>query len=147
MPRGRRKKFKLHLNIRTDTIRSVVAMLFVLLALISLISFFVPEYSFNAQVLKVQKELLGASAILFPVILGLIGFVFIDKMQPRFKEIRTLISLVVLTLSLAGLFHVFNKPEDFYTIAKNGDGGGLIGYKIAILLVTAVSIYGAVPVL
>lgn len=147
MPRGRKRKFKLHLNVKGDTIRSVVAMLFVLLAFISLISFFLPEYSFNAQVLKIQREILGSTAIIFPVILGLIGFLFIDKMQPRFKEIRTLSGLVVLTLCLAGLFHVFQKPEDFFTLAKQGEGGGLVGYKMATLLISAVSIYGAVAVL
>lgn len=147
MPRGRKRKFKLHLNIRHDTIRSVVAMLFVLLALISLISFFVPNYSFNAQVLKIEKEVLGKVAILLPFILGLIGFLFIDKMQPKFKEIRILSGLIVSTLCLSGLFHVFYDREDFYEIAKEGGGGGLIGYKVSSILVDSMSVYGAVSVL
>lgn len=122
-------------------------MLFVLLALISLISFFFPEYTFNAQILKIQKEILGSVAILFPFILSMVGFLFIDKMQPRFKEIRILSGLLVLTLCLAGIFHVFHDQENYYQIAKNGQGGGLVGYKVSSLLVGAVSIYGAVSVL
>ncbi len=122
-------------------------MLFVLLALVSLISFFVPGYSFNEQVLKIQKELLGNVAVLTPVILGMFGFLFIDRMQSKFKEVRIFAALIILTLCLCGLFHVFNNPEDFYKIAKNGQGGGLIGYKVASVLVGAMSIYGAVAVL
>lgn len=122
-------------------------MLFVLLALVSLISFFVPDYSFNEQVLKIQREILGTVAILTPVILGMVGFLFIDRMQPKFKEVRILSALIILTLCLSGLFHVFNDPEDFYKIAKNGEGGGLIGYKVASILVSSMSVYGAVSVL
>jgi S-DNA-T family DNA segregation ATPase FtsK/SpoIIIE len=147
MPRGRKRKFRLHLNIENDTVRSIVAMLFVLLALISLISFFVPNYPFNAQVLKIQKEILGSSAFLIPFILGMFGFLFIDRMQPKFKEIRILSGLLFLTLSLSGLFHVFKNPEDFYQIAKSGEGGGLVGYKVSSLLINSVSIYGAIAIL
>jgi S-DNA-T family DNA segregation ATPase FtsK/SpoIIIE len=147
MPRGRRRKFRLHLNIRGDTIRSVVAMLLILSALISLISFFVPNYPFNEQVLKIQKEILGTVAIFVPVILGMVGFLFIDKMQPKLKEVRILSALIILTLCLSGLFHVFNKLEDYYKIAKNGEGGGLVGYKVASVLVGSMSVYGAVSVL
>lgn len=122
-------------------------MLFVLSAIVGLISFLFPNYTFNAQILKIQHHILGSTAFLIPVILSMIGFLFIDKMTSRFKEIRILLGVLFFTLCLAGLFHVFHNPDDYFEIAQNGSGGGIVGFKISSLLVDSISIYGAVAVL
>ncbi len=137
MPRGRKRKFKLHFNLRTDVTRTVVALVFVLLAAISLVSFIFPHYSINAQVLKIITVYFGSAAFLVPVILGMTGFVFIDRLKSKFKELRVLGGMTVLTLSLAG----------FLSSISGDKLGGRVGDKISSFLADGVSIYGAFAVL
>ena len=147
MPRGRRRKFKLHFNIRTDTLRSVLAVLFVLVAVVCLVSFFAPDYTINAKILKILHSLFGSAAILTPFLLGMMGFVFVDKMQSRFKELRILSGLALFAIGLSGFFHVFVSEKDAYKIARLGEGGGIVGYKVLSILSDNISVYGAVAVL
>jgi len=143
MPRGRKRKFKLHFNIRTDTIRTVIALLLVLSAILMFIAILAPNYPVNEKIYSWLRRILGSVAITLPFILGLTGFLFIDKMQPRFKEIRILLSLVVFTLSLAGVFHLFINEQDPYKIARNGGGGGIIGYHLSSFLKDSTGAVGA----
>lgn len=137
MPRGRKRKFRLHFNLRTDVARSVVALVFVLLAIIGVISFFLPQYTFNAQVIKILNTYFGFTAILVPIVLGMIGFIFIDKLQSKFKELRILGGMMLLTLSLTGLLSSIG----------GSNLGGKVGGKISTILSNGVSIYGAVAIL
>jgi len=107
------------------------------------IAILAPNYPVNEKIYSWLRRILGSVAITLPFILGLTGFLFIDKMQPRFKEIRILLSLVVFTLSLAGVFHLFINEQDPYKIARNGGGGGIIGYHLSSFLKDSTGAVGA----
>ena len=142
MPRGRRRKFKIKFNVRPDTARSIIALILILLAIISLLSFLAKDYSVNAKVNSFIRRFLGAGSIVLPFLFAATGILFIDKLKLKFKEIRIMIGLLISMFSISGLFHLFVK-ENAYEIAKEGKGGGLIGYKVASILTANVSKYGA----
>ncbi|GIW69483.1 MAG: hypothetical protein KatS3mg101_0230 [Patescibacteria group bacterium] len=147
MPRGRRRKFRIHFNVRPETIRSVLALLLVSLGLLSLIAFFTPSYSFNSKVVGFLTRLFGKPSILVPFLLVIAGLLFIQRLQLKIKEPRIAIGLILALLSLSGLFHLFIESDEALGAAEKGLGGGFVGYKISNVLISSVSIYGAVVVL
>jgi len=146
MPRGRRRKFKIRFKVRPDTARSIIALILILLAFISLLSFFTTNYSVNAKINSFIKKFLGAGGIILPFIFGSAGILFIDKLKLKFKEIRIIIGLLISMFSVSGLFHLFVK-ENPYEAAVEGRGGGLLGYKTASILINNLSKFGAFAVL
>ena len=147
MPRGRRRKFKLRLKVRPDTVRSIIALVFILFSLISFISFFASSYYVNSKILNFLQLLFGNSAIIIPFLLASIGVLFIDKLNIKYKEARIVISLSLALVSLSGLLHIFISEEKAVEIAKSGGGGGLFGYKFSSILSENISKFGAVVTL
>lgn len=143
MPRGRKKKFKLDLNVKPETIRSIIALVLLLFAVIGLISFFAPDYSVNAKVQRLMKTNFGYTSILLPFLAGIAGLLLIPSIKAKIKEPRIVIGLILFLLGMSGLLHVFVSAPDAYKVAMSGAWGGLVGYKISSFLSGAVSIYGA----
>lgn len=147
MPRGRKKKFKISPPIKADTAKSLLAITLVLLSIISLISFFVPDYSLNQKIQEVLRGVFGYPSFIVPFILFIFGLMLISSIKIRIKEPRFLIGLLILLFVFAGLFHIVVPAGDRADFADEGRGGGLVGYKIASVLVDNVSIYGGFAVL
>ena len=139
MPRGRRRKFKFRVKIRPDTVRSIIALVFLTLSVISLVSFFASSYYVNSKVLGFLQKIFGNAAIIFPFLLASVGVLFIDKLKIKFKEGRIILSLSLMLFSLSSLFHIFISKEKAYEVAIKGEGGGLFGYKVASILLGSVS--------
>ncbi len=147
MPRGRKKKFKVNFSLKPETTRTLLALGLILFALLSLLSFFVPNYALNAQVQHLLKGYFGGAAIFLPFLIGIFGLLFIPSLKMKIKEPRVVAGLTMLLLGLASLLHVFTPASSAYTLAEKGMGGGMVGYSISSMLTGAISIYGAVIVL
>ncbi len=143
MSRGRRRKFKVRLNVKPSTVRSIISLVFLSLAVISLISFFAPSYTINFKIQHFLRLYFGRPSIIIPLILGSFGIIFFDKIDQKFKEARVFIGLFLLLFSLSGVFHIFISKETAYDIARDGRGGGLFGYKISSILSSGISTFGA----
>lgn len=145
--RGRRKKFKLRFNIRTDTIRSVFAVGLILFSGISLISLFFTNYSINAKVQEVLRLGFGYTHILLIPILFIAGLWLSNTVKWKIVELRIVIGLFILLVSVSSLVHSFYSGDEAYKMARAGVGGGLIGYKISQVLSDMISVWGSVLVL
>lgn len=143
MPRGRRKKFKIRFNVRPDTTRSIISILFLSVSLVTLISFFAPSYAVNSKIQHFLRLYFGRPSIIVPIILGSLGLIFFDRLDKKYKEARVFIGLFLLLFSLSGFFHVFVSLDDAYQVALEGRNGGLVGYKISSLLSSAIGRFGA----
>jgi len=146
MPRrGRKKKFKLNLklDVNPDVIKSVMAISFILAGALSLLSFIAPDYSINEKIQHGLRLYLGYASILLPFISILLGILLVDTIKFKFAQLRVLLGLVGLLGTLSGLFHIFYLDNDAYAHARDGLGGGLIGYKLSQTLADMLSIYGA----
>lgn len=147
MSSARRRKFKLRFNVKPDTMRSIISLVFLALCLVSLISFFAPSYSINEKIQHFLKLYFGRPATLIPFIFGSFGLLFFDHVDEKYKEARVFIGLFLLLFSLVGIFHVFVSDERAYNLAMDGKGGGLVGYKISSALSSGISTFGAVTLL
>jgi len=147
MPRGRKKKFKLDLNLKSDTIRSVFALLFILMSLLSLISFFARDYAINAKVNGFLMGLFGYPSIIFALLLGILGLLLIPSLNLRIKQPRIIAGLAMFLFTLSAFIHLFVGSESSRELAEEGKGGGMVGHFISSFLINTVSIYGAVVIL
>ncbi len=147
MPRGRKKKLKLKMDIKGDAVRSVFVVILVAGWLLSFVSFFAPDYSVNARILEFWHKWFGTTAIFAPFLLLLCGVFLIEKLHTRFKEPRILFGLFLLYTTFLGLSHVFMPADRAFDIALDGEGGGVMGFYISSSLIGALSKYGAIAVL
>jgi S-DNA-T family DNA segregation ATPase FtsK/SpoIIIE len=146
MPRGRKKKFRLDFNIKTETIRSILALLLVLLAILSFISFFAPDYSLNSRIQGVLRGLFGFPSILMVFILAISGLLLIQSLELRIKEPRILFGVTLMMVSLSTLMHSFVADDKAEEFAKAGKAGGAVGHLVSNFLVDSISIWGSVAV-
>lgn len=147
MPRGRKRKFKLHFNIAPDAARSVLAVGLLVLAGISLISFFAPDYALNSKIQHILRVGFGYSSTIFPFVVGVLGLLLMRSIKWKMKEPRVFLGLLMLLLTSSAFLHIFYASEIALENALKGLGGGMIGYKIARLLINSLSFYGGVIVL
>ncbi len=147
MPRGRKKKFKLNLDLKAEAVKSVLVVVLFLSWLISFVSFFATDYSLNEKILSFWKNLFGNTAIFAPFLLLIAALFLIEKFQNRFKEPRIILGIGMLFVAILGIAHVFIPEERAYDIARDGEGGGLLGFYIASSLISSVSKYGAIAIL
>ncbi len=145
--RGRKKKFKIDFNISPETVRSVVAVLLLLLAFVSLISFIAPNYALNEKIQLVFRKSFGMGSLLLPLIIAAFGLFFIESIKIKLKELRVVLGLLLFLLTLSGFLHVFIPAEEAKIQAIAGFGGGFVGYIISTSLKNLVSIYGAIATL
>lgn len=143
MSRGRKRKFKVKFNVKPDTTRSIISLVFLSLAIVSLVSFFAPDYDFNAEIQHVLRLAFGKASIIIPILLAGVGILFVDKVNIKFKEIRVLLGIFLSLVSLSGLFHLFVDGKDSLDIARSGGGGGMFGYKLSGVLSAGLSNVGA----
>ncbi len=145
--RGRKKKFKVNFNVSPSTLRSVLAIVLLLLSVLIVISFLVPDYFINQKIQLVTRKLFGYSAWIIPFIAAITGLIFIDALKHRIKELRVVLGLVALLVGVSGILHIFIPSEGAKQAAINGRGGGYVGYFIVSFLKSMVSIYGAAIIL
>ena len=130
--RGRKKKFRLSLrfDMNPDVVKSVLAILSGLVGLLALVSFFAPGYSVNNKIHLLLTRGFGWPSLIIPFALFLIATFFIDSLKFRFKNLRVLLGLVSVMLSLATLLASLCWSSSPYSRALQGKCGGLVGYKL-----------------
>jgi len=143
MPRGRKKKLKLKVNVKTGTLKSVFAVIFILIGIISFVSFLAPNYSVNEKIQEFLKGMLGISTFLVSFLFVFIGIFFLDSVKWKIKEPRILSGFAFFVFLSAVFAHLFVSADQASKVAHQGGGGGLIGYKFADILRDSISIYGA----
>lgn len=144
--RGRKKKFKLEFNVSPETLRSVFAIVLLLLSALLLISFFAPNYIINSYIQKYVRLVFGHSSFVLPIILAIIGLLFIDALKNKIKEVRIIIGLVLMLIAIAGFAHVFINLDSARSVALAGGGGGMLGYILTSALTRTISVVGSVLV-
>lgn len=145
--RGRKKKFKLRFDVSPSSLRSILAVLLLLLAVLMLVSFGAPDYFINAKIQQVLKIGFGHASFVVPFITAIAGLLFIDSLKTKVKDVRILLGLLTLVIAIAGFFHLFVASEEARQFALDGRGGGFVGYFVASILKNMISVYGAVFVL
>ncbi len=122
-------------GIKQETMQAVFAILFFVLALLSVLAAFekagfVGEYTF-----KVLKWLLGLGYFLLPVMLVMLGIAFLKGIKRKF-QVSKLIGALLFFFSGLGLVELLVARE-----------GGVLGYYIAHPLIALVDVYATAALL
>lgn len=139
--RGRKRKHKI--KIKADTAKSVLSVCLLFAGGLVLISFIAPGYTVNSTIQNVIRGFFGFPSILLAPILIIWGLLFLQSVKIKYVEPRVLFGLVGLLISLSGILHIFVNSDTAYEKASQGMGGGMVGYKIASILTSMISKYGA----
>lgn len=146
MARYRRRALKI--DLKDESFQSTVGIILVVFAIITVLSFFGQAAGFGSFLQDNLNNFFGWGAFLIPIVTGVLGLVLLRlRIKIPFVELRTFYGLVILTLSLLGLFHLFFRTEEAYYQASLGQGGGFSGYYIQLLLRKIFSAMGAFLIL
>lgn len=143
MSRRRRRKLKVQgseelpqFRLSTQTKRGVLMVVFALLFLVSLLSFFDQAGAAGKIIQKLMKLLLGDAAIVSPLIFLAISLaLFFAGRREKEEEmpssnLRVYLGAILFTFSLTGLLHLLairHLPGTAFELVKQGEGGGYLG--------------------
>jgi len=128
------KKIEFDLNLKNSVKRGIAIVLLFLMTIIFSFGFFGAGGSFGEFLDKSGGIVFGWGKWLFPIILFLAMVVLLYKKKTVFYVVK-IVGLSIAFLSLLGFFHIFYDLDSFLEIAKNGQGGGYLGYLIALALI------------
>lgn len=125
-------KFKI--DLKSDVKRGIVAVFLFLMTILFAFGFFGAGGAIGAFLNKFGGIVFGWGKWLFPFALVVSGIILLYRKKTIFYIVK-IIGLSIVFISFLGFFHILYDRESFLEIAKAGQGGGYIGYMIAVLLV------------
>ncbi len=118
-------------------------------AALAILSFFGQAAGFGSFLQDLLNKLFGWGVILVPIVCAVLGLVLLRLgIKIPFIELRTVYGLAIFSLALLGLFHFFTpKERAYFEAATLGQGGGLVGYYLQLVLKRIFSSIGAFLIL
>jgi S-DNA-T family DNA segregation ATPase FtsK/SpoIIIE len=116
--RGRKKKLKL--SVKPETLKSVFAVLLILIGALSLWSIIAPSYNLTSFFFKYLTQFFGNGKFIFPFALISTGVIILWPVNYRFLNLRICIGLYFLFTIISAL------SESFST-----NSGGFLGYFVS----------------
>jgi len=132
--RGRKKKLKL--NIKSETVKSVIAVFLILFGSLSLWSLIAPSYKLTNVFYTYLILLLGVGAYIFPIALIFTGILMIWPIDRKFLNLRITIALYLMFTLVAAIGESFSEGL-----------GGKLGFFLSNLLSINIGYVGNLIVL
>ena len=124
------KKIEFALNLKNSVKRGIAIVLLFLFAVLFSFGFFGAGGAFGVFLNKIAGIVFGWGKWLFPLALLLAMVILLFKKKTVIYVVK-IAGLTVAFFSLLGFFHIFYDQSVLLEVAKNGEGGGYIGYLIA----------------
>jgi S-DNA-T family DNA segregation ATPase FtsK/SpoIIIE len=128
------KKIEFDLNLKNSVKRGIGAVLLFLLAILFSAGFLGAGGAFGVFLNKIGGIVFGWGKWLFPLTLILIMTVLLFKKKTVFYVVK-IAGLSIAFLSMLGFFHIFYDQKILLEIAQSGQGGGYVGYFVALGLI------------
>lgn len=128
------KKIEFDLNLKNSVKRGISIVLLFLMTILFSFGFFGAGGAFGEFLDKIGGFMFGWGKWLFPIILFLAAVVLLYKKKTVFYVVK-IMGIAIAFFSVLGFFHIFYDYELFATVAKDGQGGGYVGYFIALALI------------
>lgn len=123
---GRRRRSKISM----DTKRSIIAVLLIALAILSVFSLFGGAGAFGTYLNKTLALAFGAGRFLLPLLLAIVGFMYFRRGTESYYVFVTA-GFILFFASVLGIIHIFHPMAKMLEIAKSGQGGGFLGTAAA----------------
>ncbi|MEF3691429.1 MAG: DNA translocase FtsK 4TM domain-containing protein [Candidatus Moraniibacteriota bacterium] len=124
------KKIEFGLNLKNSVKRGIIVVLLFLFALIFTFGFFGAGGAFGIFLNKIAGIVFGWGKWLLPLALLLAMVILLFKKRTVIYVVK-IAGLILAFFSLLGFFHIFYDQDILLEVAKNGEGGGYIGFLIA----------------
>ncbi len=134
-PMPRKKKAK-KMKMKSGSMKTVFAVLLVLLGIIALVSIFVNTGSILSLINTFQFGLLGYGALFLPFIVILLALLMFENLDNPLVDLRVLMGLVLMAVS----------TSSFFGSVASEQAGGFIGSRISAFLIDGLTVVGAVIV-
>lgn len=123
--------------LQSDAKRSIVAVFLFLFSLLFLLSYFESAGLFGEWLNTGLGMMLGFGKWLFPLLLIIAGLMFLKRRKTTLSDAVKFIGLVLAFFSILGFFHLYSgeTTKELLQVAKNGDGGGYVGFVFAYILI------------
>jgi S-DNA-T family DNA segregation ATPase FtsK/SpoIIIE len=125
-----RKNRKPKLNIHGDAKRGIVAIFLFALSVLFVLGFFEKAGVLGTYLDMATSALFGWGKWISPFILIIGGIILLFRKEASFYVTR-LLGLMLAFASILGFLHIFLDDSKFLKFAKNGEGGGYVGYFLA----------------
>ncbi|MDD5433770.1 MAG: DNA translocase FtsK 4TM domain-containing protein [Candidatus Pacebacteria bacterium] len=142
------KRAKEKLGISPEVSKEITSIILVILGILFILSLFGATGSFGDVIAKILKIILGFSAWLLPFFLIGLGVIIWQSIKEE-TGIKTSIWIgtILFFLSFSGLIHLFVNQFNALDVAKDGGGGGIIGYGVSSLFLKLIEFWGSLFVL
>ncbi len=141
-----KKNGKSKLDVPSEVKRSVLAIFLFALAVILVLGFFERAGILGEYLNKIAGLLFGWGKWILPLIFLIYGIILLFRKETLFY-ISKLLGLAVTFFSLLGFFHLFLEKSKVLEIARNGEGGGYLGYAFSLALVKLAGATGGAVIL
>jgi S-DNA-T family DNA segregation ATPase FtsK/SpoIIIE len=128
--RGRRKKLKL--NIKSETLKSIGAVMLILIGLLIVWSYIAPTYNLTSVIYQNLKKLLGFSMYILPFSLISTGVIILWPVNFKLLNLRIVIGSYIFLFLVSSILSAFDKTL-----------GGSVGKNIFFFLETNVGYIGS----
>ncbi len=139
LKRKRKYRKKSSLRLKASTLKSLLSIFLWVAAIFTLFSFFGQAADFGFAAQEHINRLFGWGAFLLPFLLADLGYILFDYQRNRYATWPFLLGLVLLMLSVITLAHLFLPVETAKTEATLGQGGGMIGFYLQLVLRRSIS--------
>lgn len=145
--RYRRRGLKL--NLKNESFQSAVGVILLVFSVLVILSFFGQAAGFGSALQNLLNRLFGWGVFLVPLTTAVLGLILLRlRVKIPFVELRVFVGLAIFTLALLGFIHLFFPPERAHFEASVlGQGGGLVGYYLQLILRRIFSSIGAFLIL
>ncbi|MCA9389849.1 DNA translocase FtsK 4TM domain-containing protein [candidate division WWE3 bacterium] len=140
MPRKKKRFWELGLKPKSS--KSLVALVLLLFSMLSMLSIIGQAMDLENSLFTFLQLVAGKSVILVPFVLFFAGL-SMTKIRWEIAQSRIFWGLLIETLGLSSLFHLIFNSKNSIELAKEGAGGGLIGYYFGGTMIDLFSVFGA----
>lgn len=128
--------------INSDIKKNVTAILLIVFSLLFLLSLINQAGVVGNYVNRGLGLILGWSKFLLPILLLVLGFVYFRRYD-KYRYYLTTTGAIIFLVFSATILHSFYKLENMQEMAEMGDGGGMLGFGIAFILVKYMGLLAA----
>jgi len=129
--------------LKKDVKKHIVSVILLLIALIFSLSLFGQAGIVGRGIDKALTMLFGVGKYVLPILMIGLGVMYFKKMQPVRYYLATG-GMVLFFLAAIGLTHSFYDIDDMAKVAKDGFGGGYVGFAVAYALVKLIGRFAGV---
>jgi S-DNA-T family DNA segregation ATPase FtsK/SpoIIIE len=123
---GRRRRSR----IKVDTKRSIIAVLLIALAVLSVFSLFGGAGAFGKYLNKILSLAFGSGKFLLPLLMVIVGFLYFRRDTESYY-VFVGAGFVLFFAAILGLIHIFYPLSKMVEVARAGEGGGFLGAAAA----------------